>query len=157
MNDVFGCLKLVKPCGHIFHGLYWLSKFVPIYNKWLLIFPLAVTAGKVKKQKWGREKMNILHIISLSPAHTTYCSTWFPAVAVRPPSLALQLSENTSVPGHSSAGTRRNNNWKGNLMIIQCLVQLIQETHHRNASSIEISHTEATLSNWITLKDENKN
>lgn len=53
------------------------------------------------------KKLIKTYLHNLSAAHT-YCSTWFPAVAVHPPILALQLSENTSRPGHSSAGSGRN-------------------------------------------------
>lgn len=109
--------------------------------------------GKDAEVKGKKKKANYSHAI---PLHT-YCSTWFPAVTVHPPILALQPSENTSVPGHSSAGLRRKNNSKGLSVIAQCSVKLIQETHHRNTPSIQVSHTKATLANRISLKDANKN
>lgn len=86
-------------------------KPVPLCQKWLPIFPFAVTAGKLKQQKWREKRKQIIHMQSLCLTHT-YCSTWFPAATVHPPSLALQPSENTSGPGHSSAGSRRNNDSK---------------------------------------------
>ncbi len=81
----------------------------------------------------------------------TYCSTWFPAVTVHPPSLALQPSENTSVPGHSSARSRRNNNSKRSLSDCIMLISSRKLTTG-NTPSIQVSHAEATLANRISLK-----
>lgn len=45
-------------------------KPVPLCQKWLPIFPFAVTAGKLKQQKWReKKKANYSHAISLSDTH----------------------------------------------------------------------------------------